>query len=142
MTNGQTLWRGGWRCIWGAWGLTVAMFCCSSLRAWTSCPCPMETYRVSIFSLFPRAMMESVGSEPIDRKQMRGVCGSDSSHVFSKSRITPSEYFSPIASLMYLRAWRSGEGETLRHKEERFVQQKAEVDGRVCRVCNTFKDLL
>ena len=83
------------------------MVCCRSLRAWTSCPCPMETYRVSNFSLFPSAMMESVGSEPIDRKQIRGVRGSDSSHIFSKSRITPSVYFSPIASIMYLRAWKT-----------------------------------
>lgn len=50
--------------------------------------------------------MESVGSEPMDRKQMSGVRGSDSSHVFSRSRITPSAYFSPIESMMYLRAWR------------------------------------
>jgi hypothetical protein len=49
-------------------------------------------------------MMESVGSEPIDRRQMSGVRGSDSSHVFSKSRITPSAYFSPTESMMYLRA--------------------------------------
>lgn len=50
-------------------------------------------------------MMESVGSEPIDRRQMSGVRGSDSSHVFSKSRITPSAYFSPMESMMYLRAF-------------------------------------
>ncbi|TNN79753.1 hypothetical protein EYF80_009986 [Liparis tanakae] len=56
----------------------------------------------------PSAMMESVGSEPIDRKQMRGVLGSDSSHVFSKSRITPSVYFSPIASIIGQQSW-SGE---------------------------------
>lgn len=48
--------------------------------------------------------MESVGSEPIDRRQMSGVRGSDSSHVFSKSRITPSAYLSPMESTMYLRA--------------------------------------
>ena len=48
--------------------------------------------------------MESVGSEPIDRRQMSGVRGSDSSHVLSKSRITASAYFCPMESMMYLRA--------------------------------------
>lgn len=105
--------------------LTLAMFCCRSLRAWTSCPCPMEMYRVSIFSLLPRAIMESVGSEPIDRKQIRGVRGSDSSQVFSKSRITPSVYFSPIASLMYLRAWRRWRqrGKALKQSGDRLIKR-------------------
>lgn len=37
---------------------------------------------------------------------MRGVRGSDSSHILSRSRTTPSLYFSPMALVMYLRACR------------------------------------
>lgn len=48
--------------------------------------------------------MFSVGSEPIDRKQTRGILLSLSEHMASISRITPSAYFNPIDSAMYLRA--------------------------------------
>lgn len=45
-----------------------------------------------------------VGSEPIDKMQTKGVLGSDSSHVASKSRICISPYSGPSDSSMYFLA--------------------------------------
>lgn len=45
-----------------------------------------------------------VGSDPIDRKHIKGVRGSLSDHVSCKFNITPSEYFSPKQSSMYFLA--------------------------------------
>ena len=84
--------------------LTALMLCCSSLRAWTSCPCPIEMARHSNLSFLARPSMLLVGSDPMERKQMRGVRISDSSQVFSRSRTTPSAYRSPIDSAMYFLA--------------------------------------
>lgn len=56
------------------------------------------------FSFLARASIWMVGSEPMDRKQIRGVCGSLSSHVFSRFRITGSVYFSSRESAMYFLA--------------------------------------
>lgn len=45
-----------------------------------------------------------VGSEPMDKKQTMGTRGVDSFHISSRLRMTPSAYFTPIDSAMYLRA--------------------------------------
>ena len=45
-----------------------------------------------------------VGSDPIDRKQIMGTRLVDSFHISSRLRITPSAYFLPIDSEMYLLA--------------------------------------
>lgn len=58
----------------------------------------IHTFDLASLSMF------SVGSEPIDRKQTRGILLSLSEHMASISRITPSAYFNPIDSAMYLRA--------------------------------------
>ena len=43
--------------------------------------------------VFANLSILSVGSEPMDRKQMRGTRGSLSAHMPSMSRITPSAYY-------------------------------------------------
>ena len=45
-----------------------------------------------------------VGSEPMERKQIMGTRTVDSSHISSRFRITPSAYFLPVDSEMYLSA--------------------------------------
>ena len=45
-----------------------------------------------------------VGSDPIDRKQIRGVEGSLSVHVSRRLSTTPSAYIAPRVSSMYFRA--------------------------------------
>ena len=51
--------------------------------------------------------MESLGSEPRERKQMNGVLFLDSLNIFSISRITPSAYTFPILSATKFLAWNS-----------------------------------
>ena len=46
-----------------------------------------------------------VGSDPRDNKQTIGLLAVLSYHIFSKSKITPSAYLSPIVSAMYFLAW-------------------------------------
>ena len=46
-----------------------------------------------------------VGSDPVDRKQIMGTRIVDSCHISSRFRITPSAYFFPIDSAMYLSDW-------------------------------------
>lgn len=46
-----------------------------------------------------RAVICGDGSEPIDKMQTSGVCGSDSSQVFSKSKIHASPYSGPKESV-------------------------------------------
>ena len=84
--------------------LTAVMHCCSSLLACTSCPWPMERALHPNLSFLDKASMLLVGSAPIDRKHMRGVVLSLSSHILSRSSITPSAYFSPAVSAMYFLA--------------------------------------
>ena len=48
-----------------------------------------------------------VGSDPMDRKQTIGIRTFVSIHISSRLRLTPSEYFLPIDSEMYLRDWGS-----------------------------------
>lgn len=84
--------------------LTLAMLCWSSRRACTSCPWPIDMARQSSFNFLANISMLLVGSDPIDSKQISGMTGSLSSYVFSRSRITPSAYFSPIDSCTNLRA--------------------------------------
>ena len=53
-----------------------------------------------------RLLMFMVGSDPMDSRQIMGTRIFDSSdHIISISSITPSAYFTPIDSAMYLRAW-------------------------------------
>ncbi len=91
--------------------------CCTKRLACISWPWPIL---ISFMSKFLRLASDSiwfVGSEPIDRKQISGVCQSDSSTIFSKSRTTPSMNRSPIESAMYFLAWgsvRSGHQERMR----------------------------
>lgn len=59
------------------------------------------------FSFLANASIWMVGSEPMDRKQIRGVCVSLSSQVFSRFRITGSVYFSSRESAMYFLAWKT-----------------------------------
>ena len=49
--------------------------------------------------------MLCVGSDPVERKQIRGTRVLDSCHISFKFRITPSAYFFPIDSVMYLSDW-------------------------------------
>jgi len=46
-----------------------------------------------------RAVIWGDGSDPIDKIQTRGVCGSDSSQVFSKSKMHASPYSGPKESV-------------------------------------------
>ncbi len=55
--------------------------------------------------LFARDSIELVGSDPIERKQIKGTRSSVSSQVFSRFKMTPSAYEGPSDSAMYLRAW-------------------------------------
>jgi hypothetical protein len=51
-----------------------------------------------MFFTFARAMIEFVGSEPVDKIQTKGVRGSDSAHVNSKSKMCVSLYSGPSDS--------------------------------------------
>ena len=75
-----------------------------NFRACTPWPCPIDTARQSICIFFAKSSIWFVGSEPIDRKQMRGVRGSLSIHVSFMFKITGFAYISPIEYDMYLRA--------------------------------------
>jgi len=48
-----------------------------------------------------RAVICGDGSEPMDKIQTSGVCGSDSSQVFSKSKMHASPYSGPKESVRH-----------------------------------------
>lgn len=58
-------------------------------------------------SFLAKASIWIVGSDPIDKKQMRGVLLSLSSQVFSKFKMTGSVYFSSNESAIYFLACES-----------------------------------
>ena len=89
---------------------------CTKRRACISWPWPILIALASMNLRLANCSMSVVGSEPIDKKQTRGVRGSDSSNMRSKSSITPSMNFSPIESAIYFLAWgkvRSGHHERI-----------------------------
>lgn len=58
-------------------------------------------------SFLAKELIWPVGSDPVDKKQMRGVRASLSSQVFSKFKMTGSVYFSCKEFAMYFLAWES-----------------------------------
>ena len=66
--------------------------------------CENNCTSLLILCFLANVSMLLLGSEPMDWKQIMGTLIVDSSHIFSMSRITPSAYFAPIDSAMYLRA--------------------------------------
>mmetsp|Transcript_36313 Transcript_36313/g.73274 ORF Transcript_36313/g.73274 Transcript_36313/m.73274 type:complete len:261 (+) Transcript_36313:721-1503(+) len=72
-----------------------------NLRATTSWPCPIETERTSFFFFLASCRMASVGSEPMERMQTKGVRSVDSPCVDSKLTGWLSTYRWPITSAMY-----------------------------------------
>lgn len=59
------------------------------------------------FSFLANASIWIVGSDPMDRKHIRGVRVSLSSQVFSRFKITGSVYFSSKESAIYFLAWKT-----------------------------------
>lgn len=59
------------------------------------------------FSFLANASIWIVGSDPMDRKHIKGVLVSLSSQVFSRFRITGSVYLSSKESAMYFLAWKT-----------------------------------
>lgn len=59
------------------------------------------------FSFLANASIWIVGSEPMDRKHIRGVRESLSSQVFSRFKITGSVYLSSKESAIYFLAWKT-----------------------------------
>mmetsp|Transcript_53702 Transcript_53702/g.127676 ORF Transcript_53702/g.127676 Transcript_53702/m.127676 type:complete len:201 (+) Transcript_53702:1884-2486(+) len=67
----------------------------------TSWPWPIDTDCTSFFFFFARPMISSVGSEPIERMQMKGVLSVLSACITSMLRGCESTYLAPSVSEMY-----------------------------------------
>lgn len=76
-----------------------------SFRAASSWPWPIDSWRISWHRSLAMASICGDGSDPTDRRQIRGVRLSDSSSMDSRSRTVLSRYSAPNESKMYFLAW-------------------------------------